>query len=353
MALSVAGIIVYEASVSLLGGAVINQLWWWILPPGLAIAITGLCFALLAIAKAIIEVHNGTISLSLGTTLTILHLRIPSFPAIDSLCLFGGIETSTPMLPAVSYSNSSSPEPYAFTLPWLAFPNGFCQNAPVSNPYQDLAILAKALGDPNRIFILENLAQAACAVEQLAAKTGLPLGNLSHHLQILKQSGLVKSQRHGRQIIYAIPGPEVVEAVQGLRRLHGRLSQQDRHIVEEASLVPGPKIPRSEALRLLKAGQALLLDVRPRDEFDAGHIRGALHIPLEELENQVKFLPRDKIIIAYCRGPYCQPLECRYQGEVNEGTRKRHAGSGLLVKLFLSRWSARQARSFGLRWANR
>ena len=174
------------------------------------------------------------------------------------------------------------------------------------NPYQDLASLAKAFGDPNRLFVLDSLAQAPCAVEQLADKTGLPLGNLSHHLQILKQAGLVNSRREGRQIIYSIPGPSVIEALRGLRQLHEHLSELDDRIAAEGALVSGPKIHRSEALRMIKEGRALLLDVRPIDEFNAGHIRGALHIPLEELETRIQSLPKDKVIVAYCRGPYCQ-----------------------------------------------
>jgi len=176
----------------------------------------------------------------------------------------------------------------------------------MSHQYQDLAALAKSFSDPNRLFILENLAQAPCAVEQLANKTALPIGNLSHHLQILKQSGLVHSRRNGRQIFYSITEPAVITALQGLRQLHVRLSAIDSQLAMEGALLEGPKILRSVALKLIKQGKAVLLDVRPLDEFNAGHIHGAVHIPLEELEARIDALPRDKVIVSYCRGPYCQ-----------------------------------------------
>lgn len=176
----------------------------------------------------------------------------------------------------------------------------------MSDSYLNIAYLAKALGDPNRLFILERLSQGPCSVEHLAQKTGLPLANLSHHLQLLKQVGLVNSRRNGRQIIYSHPGVGVIKAIQGLKELQETLNVAVNKISNQKSLVEGPKVSRTEALRLIKEGRALFLDVRPLDEFNAGHIRGAIHIPLDELESRIQFLPKDKLLVAYCRGPYCQ-----------------------------------------------
>lgn len=176
----------------------------------------------------------------------------------------------------------------------------------VSDPYRDLSVLAKAFSDPNRLFILERLAQTPCSVEQLAEKTDLPIGNLSHHLQILKRAGMATSRRQGKNIIYALSGPAVVEALQGLRRLHAGMGDLDTRLRASGLLPNGPAVRRADALRLIKEGRALLLDVRPKDEYSAGHIRGAINIPLEELETGLAALPHDKMIVTYCRGPYCQ-----------------------------------------------
>ncbi len=176
----------------------------------------------------------------------------------------------------------------------------------MSDSFQSLSHLAKALGDPNRLFILECLSQKPCAVDELAKKTGFAVANLSHHLQILKYAGVARSTRKGRQIIYAIQGKEVVLAVQALRALAEGLEQEDTRVTETLKMAPGPRIPRDSALQLVREGKAVVLDVRPLDEYRAGHIRGALHIPLSELTGRLEELPGDKLIVAYCRGPSCR-----------------------------------------------
>jgi len=179
-------------------------------------------------------------------------------------------------------------------------------NGQVSDSYQSLAHLTKALGDANRLLILERLAQLPCAVEDLAAKTLLPLANLSHHLQVLKYAGLVKSARKGRQIVYALSGAQVVLAIAGLRNLSEQLSGEESRVTATLRMDRGPQVARDEVVQLVKEGRAIVLDVRPLDEYRAGHIRGAVHIPLDELQGRLDELPPGKMIIAYCRGPYCQ-----------------------------------------------
>ncbi len=176
----------------------------------------------------------------------------------------------------------------------------------MTDPYHSLAALAKAFADPNRLLILEHLAQGASSVEDLSGRTNLPLGNLSHHLQILKSAGLVKATRRGRQIYYQVQGPLVIKTYQGLMRLAEALETHDHWGSRQETLVLGPKIPRQEALKLIQLGKAVLLDVRPLEEYNAGHIRGAVHIPLELLNERINNLPQGKMIVSYCRGPYCQ-----------------------------------------------
>ena len=176
----------------------------------------------------------------------------------------------------------------------------------MSDPYQSLGHLTKALADPSRLFILERVAQGPCAVDELAGKTGLPIANLSHHLQILKYAGLVKASRNGRQIVYSLQGKEVIQAIQALQSLANHLAGQDTKVTETLRMSNGPRVARDQALQLIKEGKAVVLDVRPIDEYRAGHIRGAIHIPLAELPDRLEELPSHKMIVAYCRGPYCQ-----------------------------------------------
>lgn len=176
----------------------------------------------------------------------------------------------------------------------------------MSTPYKNLAALAKAFSDSNRLLILERLAQGPCNVEELAVRTGIVFGNLSHHLQILKYSSLVNAKRQGRQIVYSIQSVMVIRALNGLKNLSDSLSSRDDEVLNKLPLLIGPQVPREDAYKMIQLGSAILLDVRPVEEFNAGHIRGAVNIPLEELERRLGDLPQDKLIVSYCRGPYCQ-----------------------------------------------
>ena len=173
----------------------------------------------------------------------------------------------------------------------------------MNSPFEPMAQILRTLADTNRLLIIERLAQGPSDVEGLSARTGLVYANLSHHLQILKRVGLLKSSKSGRKQIYRLAGPSVIQVQQALRHLQDEiLGPAQTHPPQDAA----PRIDRQRARDLLRDGKAVFLDVRPEDEFRAGHIPASLHIPLEELPKRLSELPRDRLLIAYCRGPFCQ-----------------------------------------------
>jgi DNA-binding transcriptional ArsR family regulator len=167
---------------------------------------------------------------------------------------------------------------------------------------------AKALASPVRLELLEALAQGEHSVDELARAAGVPMANASHHLQVLRDGGLVHSRRDGVQIIYSLSDEtEITQVIAGIRRIaEAQLAEVDR-IVREAFTsrdTVTPMDPR-EVVKLARRGEVTVIDVRPRDEFHAGHIKGAINVPLAELGQHLADLPRDREIVAYCRGPYC------------------------------------------------
>lgn len=172
--------------------------------------------------------------------------------------------------------------------------------------YPQFARIAQALASDKRLELVDLLAQAPRHVDALAQETGMSLANVSQHLQILRTANLVASQRNGNMIVYRLSDPAVVNLWLALRGVaESRLAE-----VEQLSreFLPGREngytVPR-DAVASLLGGNALLLDVRPRAEFEAGHLRGAVNIPIEELSGRVGELPQDRQIITYCRGEYC------------------------------------------------
>lgn len=173
--------------------------------------------------------------------------------------------------------------------------------------YAQFAKVAKILASAPRLEILELLAQRERSVEDLVAATGLPVANVSQHLQHLRRSGLAMNRREGKYIRYRLADPAVVTLIGTLQELAERNHVETartitRFFKKRDSLEP---VSRAELLRRKKAGAAFVIDVRPLDEFAAGHIPGAVHLPLAELERRLAELPRDQEIVAYCRGPYC------------------------------------------------
>ncbi len=173
--------------------------------------------------------------------------------------------------------------------------------------FASFAGVAKALGHGHRLEILELLAQGELSVEALAGRAGLTVANASQHLRLMRQAGLLTSRREGQRILYGLSDPAVLEAVAALQRIAGQNLAEVREAVRtyfhaRDALEP---VSRKELAQRLKQGLVTVLDVRPEDEFTAGHLPRAVNIPLRELTRQLRSLPKDREVIAYCRGPYC------------------------------------------------
>jgi rhodanese-related sulfurtransferase len=173
--------------------------------------------------------------------------------------------------------------------------------------YGAIAKVAQALASGNRLQLLEFLAQRERSVDELAAMTGLTVANTSQHLQALRQAALVTSRKEAQRVYYTIAGDDVVQMCRLLRGVaEHRLAEVDKlvrdFIGHRDELEP---VPATEVLDRAKRGLVLVLDVRPPEEYAAGHLPGAVNIPIKQLENRLAELPKRKEIVAYCRGPYC------------------------------------------------
>jgi rhodanese-related sulfurtransferase/DNA-binding transcriptional ArsR family regulator len=173
--------------------------------------------------------------------------------------------------------------------------------------YEQFALIGKALCSGPRLEILDVLQQAERTVEVLAEQVGMSVANTSHHLQVLKRGRLVESERRGQHVVYRLADPAVGDALRAVRVLgERRLSEIERVTTEFLADREGMEVVDEQALlERVSSGDCIVLDVRPPEEYDAAHVAGALSMPLEELERRLGELPRDRQIVAYCRGPYC------------------------------------------------
>jgi rhodanese-related sulfurtransferase/DNA-binding MarR family transcriptional regulator len=173
--------------------------------------------------------------------------------------------------------------------------------------YTEFARIGKAIASPHRLEILEILAQGERTVESIAAETGLSVANTSRHLQQLRQAQLVLARRDGLFVHYRLSGPEVVGLLLALRlAAEQHLAEIDRVVRDFFGERDGfePVTP-DELARRMTNGEVMVLDVRPEQEYAAGHIAGARSMPVAELSERLTELPREKEYVAYCRGPYC------------------------------------------------
>jgi rhodanese-related sulfurtransferase len=173
--------------------------------------------------------------------------------------------------------------------------------------YEQLARVGTALGSPGRLQLLEFLAQGERSVHALAAMAGLSIANCSKHLQALRTAGLVSARKQGLRVFYALAGDDVVTLYSALQRVaENRVAEVERLVrawlAHRDELEP---VPALELLARAKKALVTVLDVRPAEEYAAGHLPGAISIPLGQLERRLAKLPRHKEIVAYCRGPYC------------------------------------------------
>jgi len=169
------------------------------------------------------------------------------------------------------------------------------------------AQVAKALGNANRLEILEFLAQRECPVEDLAKSTGLSVANTSHHLQQLRQVGLVDCRKEGQYVFYRLSGDDVVALIAELRNVAERHLSDVNQLIDDYLTVKDDleAIPANELVNRAREGLVTVLDVRPPEEFKAGHLPGAMNIPISELEIKLNELDKSKEVVAYCRGPHC------------------------------------------------
>ena len=173
--------------------------------------------------------------------------------------------------------------------------------------YGQFARIGKALSNPHRLEILELLAQSERTVDSLATEIGLSLANTSQHLQALRQAALVHSRKDGLFVYYRLAGAEVFELSRVLRTVaEGRLAELERLIREHFSdRVDAEAVSMAELLKRARSRQVVILDTRPASEYIAGHIAGAVSVPVDDLQRRLHQLTRGKEYVAYCRGPYC------------------------------------------------
>ena len=175
--------------------------------------------------------------------------------------------------------------------------------------YEEFARLGKGFSNPKRLELLDLLSQGERTVEALAGVAGLGLSTASLHLQALKEAGLVLSRREGTFIHYRLSGPDVGALLAMLREVATtHLAQIDRaakKYLGEDPHDPADAVERLDLLRRVRAGEVVVLDVRPNLEFQAGHIPGAMSVPLEDLEKFLTNVIEDEELVVYCRGAYC------------------------------------------------
>jgi rhodanese-related sulfurtransferase len=173
--------------------------------------------------------------------------------------------------------------------------------------YSELAQITKAMANPHRLEIIELLAQGDYSVEQISLQTDLSIANASQHLQVLKSAQLVDLTRNGTFIYYRLANANVFKTWKALRELGVERIASIEKLVKDfrQSRSKIDSLTIDSLTKKLKAGKITILDVRPENEFNAGHIPSAISIPLEQLEERLKELPKRNEIVAYCRGPFC------------------------------------------------
>jgi DNA-binding transcriptional ArsR family regulator/rhodanese-related sulfurtransferase len=173
--------------------------------------------------------------------------------------------------------------------------------------YAQYARVGKALGSPHRIEMLELLAQGERTVDSLAAEIGLSLANASQHLQALRQAALVESRKDGLFVFYRLADPTVFEICSAIRNVaEHRLADLERLVTEHFGHRAHPEpVQMEDLLKRARSKEVIVLDTRPASEYASGHIAGAISVPIDELQDRLRSLPKDKEYVAYCRGPYC------------------------------------------------
>jgi rhodanese-related sulfurtransferase len=171
--------------------------------------------------------------------------------------------------------------------------------------FEAIALMGKAFASPRRLELLDLLAQAPRTVDELARASEQSTANTSQHLQALHAAGMVTRAREGTSVRYALAGDEVLALWLALRDASAACVAEVERAARDYLGDDVDTIGRDELITRLRSGDVVLVDVRPAEEYEAGHIQGALSIPLDELEQRLAELPADREIVAYCRGPFC------------------------------------------------
>jgi len=173
--------------------------------------------------------------------------------------------------------------------------------------YEQFARIGKAVSSPRRLELLDLLCQGPRTVETLANLSGLSLANTSRHLQVLGGASLVSGRKQGLYVTYSITDLTVCQFFRSMRLLaENRLADIERLTRQFMERHPALEpVDREDLLKRVRRGSVTVIDVRPVEEYQAGHIPGAVSVPLKQLEDQLDRLPKDREIVAYCRGPYC------------------------------------------------
>jgi rhodanese-related sulfurtransferase len=171
--------------------------------------------------------------------------------------------------------------------------------------FEAIALMGKAFASPRRLELLDLLAQASRTVDELARASGQSTANTSQHLQALHAAGLVTRTREGTSVRYTLAGDQALALWLALRDVSVAQLAEVERAARDYLGADVEAIDRDELIARLARGDVVLVDVRPREEFEAGHVEGARSIPIDELEQRMAELPTDREVIAYCRGPFC------------------------------------------------
>lgn len=197
--------------------------------------------------------------------------------------------------------------------------------------FAEFAAVGKALGSPKRLELLDLLAQGPRSVEDLARTADVGLSTCSAHLQTLRNAGLVATRRDGTRVYYSLAGNDVAALFAGLRSV-AQTHRPHTDVARRAYLgsEDTEEVDRDHLLSRAAAGDIVVLDVRPELEYQAGHLPGALHIPLDELAVRLSELPADREVVAYCRGAYCVLAHDAVRLLQADGRRARRSADGML-----------------------
>lgn len=171
--------------------------------------------------------------------------------------------------------------------------------------YEAIAVMGKALASPRRLELLDLLAQAPRGVDELASASRQSVANTSQHLQALHGAGLVERERKGNRVRYTLAGEPALRVWLMLRDASAAQLAEVQRAAHDYLGDEVDKVGREELADRLRHGDVVLVDVRPPEEYAAGHIEGARSIPIDELERRLEELPPDVQVVAYCRGPFC------------------------------------------------